>query len=30
MTRPVLEARNLIKLFGHVVGLAGVDLELYA
>jgi fructose transport system ATP-binding protein len=30
MTRPVLEARNLIKLFGHVVGLAGVELELYA
>ena len=29
MTRPVLEARNLIKTFGHVVGLAGVDLTLY-
>jgi fructose transport system ATP-binding protein len=26
---PVLEARGLIKTFGHVVGLAGVDLDLY-
>ena len=25
---PVLEARNLVKTFGHVVGLAGVDLTL--
>jgi fructose transport system ATP-binding protein len=30
MTRPVLEARGLVKTFGHVVGLAGVDLTLYA
>jgi fructose transport system ATP-binding protein len=29
MTEPVLQARGLIKTFGHVVGLAGVDLELY-
>jgi fructose transport system ATP-binding protein len=29
MTEPVLEARNLVKTFGHVVGLAGVDLKLY-
>jgi fructose transport system ATP-binding protein len=29
MTEPVLEARGLIKTFGHVVGLAGVDLSLY-
>jgi fructose transport system ATP-binding protein len=27
--QPVLEARGLVKTFGHVVGLAGVDLELY-
>ena len=27
--RPVLEARGLVKTFGHVVGLAGVDLTLY-
>jgi fructose transport system ATP-binding protein len=27
---PVLEARGLVKTFGHVVGLAGVDLDLYA
>jgi fructose transport system ATP-binding protein len=26
---PVLEARGLVKTFGHVVGLAGVDLKLY-
>jgi fructose transport system ATP-binding protein len=26
---PVLEARGLIKTFGHVVGLRGVDLKLY-
>jgi fructose transport system ATP-binding protein len=30
MTQPVLEARGLVKTFGHVVGLAGVDLRLYA
>jgi fructose transport system ATP-binding protein len=30
MTTPVLEARGVIKTFGHVVGLAGVDLELHA
>ena len=30
MTQPVLEARGLTKSFGHVVGLAGVDLELHA
>jgi fructose transport system ATP-binding protein len=29
MTESVLEARGLIKTFGHVVGLAGVDLSLY-
>jgi fructose transport system ATP-binding protein len=29
MTQPVLEARGLVKTFGHVVGLAGVDLKLY-
>ena len=29
MTDPVLEARGLVKTFGHVVGLAGVDLTLY-
>jgi fructose transport system ATP-binding protein len=29
MTEPVLEARGLVKTFGHVVGLAGVDLQLY-
>lgn len=28
-TTPVLEARGLVKTFGHVVGLAGVDLQLY-
>lgn len=28
--KPVLEARGLVKTFGHVVGLAGVDLVLYA
>ena len=28
-TSPVLEARGLVKLFGRVVGLAGVDLKLY-
>jgi fructose transport system ATP-binding protein len=27
---PVLQARGLVKTFGHVVGLAGVDLELHA
>jgi fructose transport system ATP-binding protein len=27
---PVLQARGLVKTFGHVVGLAGVDLDLYA
>ncbi len=27
---PVLEARGLVKLFGRVVGLSGVDLKLYA
>jgi fructose transport system ATP-binding protein len=27
--QPVLEARGIIKTFGHVVGLAGVDLQLY-
>jgi fructose transport system ATP-binding protein len=30
VTGPVLEARGLVKTFGHVVGLAGVDLELRA
>ena len=29
MTQPVLEAHGLVKTFGHVVGLAGVDLTLY-
>jgi fructose transport system ATP-binding protein len=29
MTEPVMEARGLVKLFGVVVGLAGVDLQLY-
>jgi fructose transport system ATP-binding protein len=29
MTDAVLEARGLVKMFGHVVGLAGVDLELF-
>jgi fructose transport system ATP-binding protein len=29
MTAPVLEARDLVKTFGHVVGLAGVSMELY-
>lgn len=28
--RPVLQARNLVKTYGHVVALDGVDLELYA
>jgi fructose transport system ATP-binding protein len=28
--QPVLEASGLVKTFGHVVGLAGVDLQLYA
>jgi fructose transport system ATP-binding protein len=28
--QPVLEARGLVKTFGHVVGLAGVELDLYA
>ena len=26
---PTLEARNLVKAFGHVVGLANVSLKLY-
>jgi fructose transport system ATP-binding protein len=30
MGSPVLEAKGLVKLFGRVVGLAGVDLTLYA
>jgi fructose transport system ATP-binding protein len=30
MTQPVLEARGLVKTFGHVIGLAGVDLQLHA
>ncbi|WP_332644342.1 ATP-binding cassette domain-containing protein [Aeromicrobium sp.] len=30
MSTPILEARGLVKTFGHVVGLAGVDLELHA
>jgi fructose transport system ATP-binding protein len=30
MTTPVLEAKGLVKLFGRVVGLSGVDLTLYA
>jgi fructose transport system ATP-binding protein len=29
MTQPVLEAHGIVKTFGHVVGLAGVDLTLY-
>jgi fructose transport system ATP-binding protein len=29
-TTPVLEARGLVKTFGHVIGLAGVDLTLNA
>lgn len=29
MTEPVLEAKGLVKLFGAVVGLAGVSLQLY-
>jgi fructose transport system ATP-binding protein len=29
-TQPILEARGLVKTFGHVVGLGGVDLNLYA
>ena len=29
MTTPILEARGLAKHFGHVVGLAGVDLQLH-
>ena len=29
MTSPVLEAKGLVKLFGRVVGLAGVDLTLF-
>lgn len=28
-TTPVLEARGLVKTFGHVIGLAGVDLQLF-
>ncbi|HVN11453.1 MAG TPA: ATP-binding cassette domain-containing protein [Kineosporiaceae bacterium] len=28
--RPVLQARGLVKTFGHVVGLAGVDMDLYS
>ncbi|HEX5297633.1 MAG TPA: ATP-binding cassette domain-containing protein, partial [Streptosporangiaceae bacterium] len=28
-TTPTLEARDLVKTFGHVVGLAGVSLKLY-
>jgi fructose transport system ATP-binding protein len=30
VTQPVLEARGLVKTFGHVIGLAGVDLQLHA
>jgi len=30
MIQPVLEARGLVKTFGHVIGLAGVDLQLHA
>ena len=30
MTTPVLEAHGLVKTFGHVIGLDGVDLTLYA
>lgn len=29
MSAPALQARGLVKTFGHVVGLAGVDLDLY-
>lgn len=29
MSTPALEARGLVKTFGSVVGLAGVDLTLY-
>jgi fructose transport system ATP-binding protein len=29
-TQPILEARGLVKTFGHVVGLGGVDLDLHA
>jgi len=29
MTEPILQARGLVKTFGHVVGLAGVDLDLF-
>ena len=29
-TAPVLEARGIVKLFGRVVGLSGVDLKLHA
>jgi fructose transport system ATP-binding protein len=29
MTQPILESRGLVKTFGHVVGLAGVDVQLY-
>ena len=29
MSDPVLEARGIVKTFGHVVGLAGVDLTLF-
>ena len=29
MTSPVLTARGMVKTFGHVVGLDGVDLDLY-
>jgi fructose transport system ATP-binding protein len=28
-TTPVLQAKGLVKSFGRVVGLSGVDLELY-
>ena len=28
--KPVLEARGMVKLFGRVVGLSGVNLQLYA
>ena len=30
MNGPVLEARGLVKAYGRVIGLAGVDLQLYA
>jgi len=30
VTLPILEAHGLVKTFGHVVGLAGVDLTLYS